>query len=70
MSTTTIEYFSEEPDLKTIQRIVQGYFTIISLPGGKMMYVNEEGLLLNLSVNKDASAIAGFKIYGNALIIG
>lgn len=66
----TIFYYQEEPDLETIQNIVEGYFAIIPLLDNKMMYVNEEGFLKNLSVNSQASEIAGFKIYGKVLIIG
>ena len=66
----TIFYYQEEPDLETIQKTVEGYFTIVPLLDNKMMYVNEEGALKNLPVNQEASEIAGFKIYGKVLIIG
>ena len=66
----TIFYYQEEPDLETIQKIVEGYFTVVPLLDDKMMYVNEEGALKNLPVNSEASEIAGFKIYGKVLIIG
>ena len=66
----TIFYYQEEPDLETIQNIVEGYFAIIPLLDNKMMYVNEEGALKNLPINSQASEIAGFKIYGKVLIIG
>lgn len=66
----TIFYYQEEPDLETIQKTVEGYFTIVPLLNNKMMYVNEEGALKNLPVNQKASEIAGFKIYGKVLIIG
>ena len=66
----TIFYYQEEPDLETIQNIVEGYFAIIPLLNNKMMYVNEEGALKNLPINQEASEIAGFKIYGKVMIIG
>ena len=66
----TIFYYQEEPDLETIQKTVEGYFTMIHLQDKRMMYVNEEGALKNLPVNQEASEIAGFKIYGKVLIIG
>lgn len=39
-----IIYYNNEPDIKTIQKIVEGYFTIIPLIDNKLMYVNEEAL--------------------------
>ena len=65
-----IFYYHEEPDLDTIQKTVEGYFTIVPLLDNKMMYVNAEGALKKLPVNSEASDLAGFKIYGNVLIIG
>ena len=72
----TIFYYKNEPDLETIQKIVEGYFTIIyifpfeSNPNVcKLMYVNEEGQLKNLPVNVEASKMAGFDVYGKVLII-
>jgi len=65
-----VNYSIEEPKLETIQKIVGGYFTIIPLPDGKMMYVNEEGGLMNLKINKEASSITGFSIFGNVIIVG
>ena len=37
-----IIYLKEEPDFKTIQKIVEGYFALIPLQNGKMMFVNNE----------------------------
>ena len=65
-----IHYYKTEPDFETIQKIVGGYFTIIVLENSKTMYVNEEGELKKLKINKEASQIVGYNIYGNVLIIG
>tara|TARA_B110000908_G_C10247125_1_gene449512 strand:+ start:2360 stop:2581 length:222 start_codon:yes stop_codon:yes gene_type:complete len=65
-----VNYSIEEPKLETIQKIVGGYFTIIPLPDGKMMYVNEEGALIHLNINKEASIITGFPVFGNVIIVG
>ena len=65
-----IIYLKEEPDFKTIQKIVEGYFALIPLQNGKMMFVNEEGELKNLKINKEASKIMKCTIYGRVLIIG
>ena len=75
MSTKELEnkeifYYDEEPNIGIIQKRVGGYFTIIPLPNGKLMYVNEEGEIRDLKINKEATLITGYKIYGNVLIIG
>ena len=65
-----INYYKDEPEFDIIQNIVGGYFTIIQLNDNKIMYVNEEGELRKLKINKKASEIVGFNIYGNVLIVG
>jgi|TARA_B110000858_G_C17763479_1_gene455721 hypothetical protein len=65
----TIFYYKKEPDLETIQKIVDGYFTIINTPDNKLMYVNEEGELKKLPVNNEASKMVGFNVYGKVLIV-
>jgi len=65
-----IIYYDNEPDIKSIQKIVEGYFTIIPLIDNKLMYVNEEGELISLPINISASKIVGYNIYGNVLIVG
>ena len=72
----TIFYYKNEPDLETIQKIVDGYFTTIYVfpfklnPNVcKLMYVNEEGELKKLPVNNEASKMVGFNVYGKVLIV-
>ena len=64
-----IVYYKTEPDIKIIQEIVGGYFTIIPLTNNKLMYVNEEGELQKMKVNQNATNIVGYNIYGNVLIV-
>ena len=64
-----ISYYDNEPDIKIIQEIVGGYFTIIPLIGNKLMYVSEEGELIRLPINVNATKIVGYNIYGNVLIV-
>ena len=64
-----VYYFDKEPELSVIQKIVNGYFEVINLPDNLSMYVNEQGILMGLPINKKASEIAGFKIYGKVLIV-
>ena len=65
----TIFFFDKEPALKIIQEIINGYITILYLPDGKIMYVNEDGILLNLPLNKKATKMVGFEVYGKAIVI-
>ena len=72
----TIFYYKNEPDLETIQKIVDGYFTTIYVfpfklnPNVcKLMYLNEEGELKNLPINVEASKMAGFNVYGKVLVV-
>lgn len=72
----TIFYYKNEPDLETIQKIVDGYFTTIYVfpfklnpTVCKLMYLNEEGELKNLPINVEASKMAGFNVYGKVLVV-
>ena len=77
MENTQIIYYDIEPDIKIIQQVVGGYFTIIPVINDQancdkfpLMYVNEEGLLQNLHVNIKATEMIGYTIYGNVIIVG
>ena len=56
--------------LEELQEFVGGYIEIITLGGGKIMVVNEEGWLLNLPPNWAATTRYGLGsvIAGNALV--
>ena len=50
---------------------VDGYIEAVTLiPGKAVMIVNEEGVLLGMPSNLAASAVAGRKIVGPALVVG
>lgn len=60
-----------ENTLEALQKAVGGYIeTLTLIPGKAVMIVNEEGRLLGLTLNPAASALAGVRIVGPALIVG
>ena len=65
-----ITYYKNEPDIQTIQKIVEGYFTIIPLENNRLLYICEDGELRKLQINKKATELVGYEIYGNSLIVG
>lgn len=66
-----VEEVEIENTLEALQKQVGGYIeTLTLIPGKAVMIVNEEGLLLGLTINPAASALAGVKIVGPALIVG
>lgn len=54
--------------LDELQGFVGGLIEIVYLPDGLLMVVNEEGLILGLPFNINASILAGHPIVGNALV--
>ncbi len=56
------------PTFKECQKIVGGLVETVQLPFG-MLLVNEEGLLMSLPVNAEASLLAGQVIVGNAVVL-
>ena len=52
-----IENQKDEPDLKQAQKFVGGMVQGIEFPNGDYMIMNEEGKLLGLPYNPDASAL-------------
>ena len=68
MSTVT-EYRSDTPPtLAEAQTAVGGYVEVVRIDGRELL-VNEEGLLRNLPVNREASALAGQHIVGDVVIL-
>lgn len=51
------EMILPDSKLETLQAAVGGFIELVHLPGGGYVVVNEEGLCLNLPVNKKATAI-------------
>ncbi len=54
--------------LKKMQDLVQGYIEFVYLKDNKVLILNEEGLLMNLPQNKQASNIYGHQVVGDAVI--
>lgn len=48
--------------------LIGGYVQVVSASGGKILIVDEEGLLKHRPLNKEASKRAGFMIVGDALL--
>ena len=57
----------ERPSLEELQKIVGGMIELVRVKGGQL-WVNEEGLLLSLPLNLQASRIANGYIVGPALL--
>ena len=52
-----IEDSKDEPDLKAAQEFVGGYVEGITFPNGDYLIVNEEGKLMGLPLNPEATAL-------------
>jgi hypothetical protein len=58
--------------LEEMQEKVGGYIELVgrtNMSPGRMMFVNEDGLLLGLHENNRASLMAGRRIVGDVLIV-
>ena len=52
-----IEDSKDEPNLKEAQEFVGGYVEGITFPNGDYLIINEEGKLMNLPLNPEATAL-------------
>ena len=52
-----IEDSKDEPDLKAAQKFVGGYVEGITFPNGDYLIINEEGKLMGLPLNEQASKL-------------
>ena len=52
-----IEDSKDEPSLKEAQKFVGGYVEGITFPNGDYLIINEEGKLINLPLNPEATAL-------------
>ena len=52
-----IEDSKDEPDLKAAQEFVGGYVEGITFPNGDYLIINEEGKLMGLPLNPEATAL-------------
>lgn len=57
MELKIIDNVKDEPDLKQAQEFVGGMVQGIQFPNGDYMIMNEEGKLLGLPVNEDATRL-------------
>lgn len=63
------EVNTEDP--RTMQTLVGGYIEAVTLPGySARMYVNEDGLRLQMRPNHIASLLATHGIVGTAVVVG
>jgi len=47
----------DEPDLQSAQLFVGGYVECIQFPNGDLLLVNEEGKLMNMPLNPEATTL-------------
>lgn len=60
----------KSPSLKEVQTLVGGYVERIMIPNSRdQMYVDENGLYKDLSLNIEASKLVGSPIVGHAVIL-
>ena len=52
-----IEDSKDQPDLKAAQEFVGGMVECITFPNGDLLLINEEGKLINLPLNPEATAL-------------
>ena len=52
-----IEDSKDEPDLKAAQEFVGGYVEGITFPNGDYLIINEEGKLMGLPINEQATKL-------------
>jgi hypothetical protein len=72
--TRIISEKSESPKLEEAQKFVGGYLTMAPIRNNVsdepiQLLVDEDGLPKQLPFNPNASLTAGYRIYGNALIL-
>ena len=65
-----IEDKKDEPDLKTAQEFVGGMVEGISFPNGDYLIINEEGKLMQLPLNPEATALWRMTFTKDKYIIG
>lgn len=63
------EVEQEQLDLTFLQTTVDGYIELVTLDQNRIMVVNDEGALLNLPYNREASKIVGCHIFGDTIIV-
>jgi len=64
-----VETKAKAPSFKEAQTFVGGYVETVSIPGGAVLLVNEDGIAKRLPFNVAASAIARRPIVGPAILL-
>ena len=65
-----IEDNKDEPDLKTAQDFVGGLVECVTFPNGDLLIVNEEGKLMGLPLNPEATALWRMKFTKQNYVTG
>ena len=65
-----IEDNKDEPDLKTAQDFVGGLVECVTFPNGDLLILNEEGKLMNLPLNPEATALWRMKFTKQNYVTG
>jgi hypothetical protein len=63
------ELLKGRSQLSQLQDIVDGYIEVVPIGNGVIAVVNEEGLIMGLPYNEDASQLAGMDLYGDVVIM-
>jgi hypothetical protein len=53
--------------LKKMQELVGGYIELVYLNNGMCLVINEEGLLIDLPLNQQATELYGYPIVGDVI---
>ncbi len=70
MELKIIENVKDEPDLKAAQDFVGGYVEGIPFPNGDYLIINEEGKLIGLPINEQATKLWKETFDNDNFIIG
>ena len=65
-----IEDNKDEPNLKTAQDFVGGLVECVTFPNGDLLILNEEGKLMNLPLNPEATALWRMKFTKQNYVTG
>lgn len=69
MEPTVTRISDKRPTLQEAQAIVEGLIEFAFDNGSMQVIVNEEGLLMNMPINVEASYLVGHPVVGPALVL-
>lgn len=58
-----------KPTLEEAQAFVGGWVELLDIDDGKQLLVDDEGALKRKPVNPDASALIGYNVYGDCIVL-